>query len=236
MSPVFSGIPDGITPVTGWRAWRVEGDELSSIHSPSHWPVGSALTSICQRRIVIGGTGGLMFRYEELAHKSGPASDYRQSTGEHVVKFGEVDFLLPRQVTPVKLPAPRENCSCGIYAASSLDGAMKHGNLVIGRVALWGTVIVHESGWRGEFAYPQALYVNDPKARAVAERYGVPVFGQDQLPKRQKETASFDGICRRCGHVRAMHGHPEFGCLRCPTKTAWWSLGLAVRRSCEFVE
>jgi hypothetical protein len=54
--------------------------------------------------------------------------------------------------------APETTCSCGLYAASDaelLRGARSPG--VVGRIALWGRVVQHSLGWRGEFAYPQRL-------------------------------------------------------------------------------
>jgi hypothetical protein len=54
--------------------------------------------------------------------------------------------------------APIAGCTCGLYAANDvrlLDRARSPS--VLGTVALWGTVIQHARGWRGEFAYPQRL-------------------------------------------------------------------------------
>jgi hypothetical protein len=58
--------------------------------------------------------------------------------------------------------APDIRCRCGIYAARSLDTFERPRPAwppapVVGTVALWGTVIEHERGWRGENAYPARL-------------------------------------------------------------------------------
>lgn len=72
------------------------------------------------------------------------------------------------------LTSPEERCSCGIYAFSSLGRLLREmpsvhdGKRVFGEVALWGTVIEHEHGWRAEYAYPRVL-----TSREAAERYGV---------------------------------------------------------------
>jgi hypothetical protein len=65
--------------------------------------------------------------------------------------------------------APRLDCDCGIYAArtpeplaSYLDSAFPGRPTVaraLGRVRLWGEVIECERGWRGELAYPDALFI-----------------------------------------------------------------------------
>lgn len=58
--------------------------------------------------------------------------------------------------------APDLACSCGLYAARELavlarSGIGAHNAGVIGRVAMWGRVIEHESGLRSEKAYPSRL-------------------------------------------------------------------------------
>lgn len=53
---------------------------------------------------------------------------------------------------------PDPGCTCGLHATNTLD-ALRHARdpAVIGRVALWGRVIEHERGFRGELGYPQRL-------------------------------------------------------------------------------
>ena len=58
--------------------------------------------------------------------------------------------------------APDIRCRCGIYAARSLDTFERPRPAwppapVVGTVALWGTVIERERGWRGANAYPARL-------------------------------------------------------------------------------
>jgi hypothetical protein len=57
---------------------------------------------------------------------------------------------------------PQADCTCGVYAAKSLDHLRKIGldrYGVLGEVNLWGTVVVHELGWRAQFAYPKSLFL-----------------------------------------------------------------------------
>jgi hypothetical protein len=61
-----------------------------------------------------------------------------------------------------KHAAPDIRCRCGIYASRSLDVFERPRPAwppatVIGTVSLWGTVIEHERGWRGQFAYPSRV-------------------------------------------------------------------------------
>jgi hypothetical protein len=103
--------------------------------------------------------------------------------------------------------APTLECSCGVYAAASLDEALGYFDghapgvedavyRVIGRVALWGTVVEGERGWRASHAYPERLYVPaEPLDRAATVSggavalaltdYGVPVELLDGVTKRR---------------------------------------------------
>ena len=88
--------------------------------------------------------------------------------------------------------APDVGCECGIYGAALkrigqyVAEAPCHGVArVIGRVALWGTVIECERGFRASHAYPVRIYVpvdaGDPWRVSWEDiavglwRYGVPV-------------------------------------------------------------
>jgi preprotein translocase subunit YajC len=58
--------------------------------------------------------------------------------------------------------SPYFNCTCGVYAARTIEhlhqcGYGKFG--VHGEVFLWGRVVEHERGWRAEFAYPKTFFL-----------------------------------------------------------------------------
>jgi hypothetical protein len=59
-------------------------------------------------------------------------------------------------------PAPDPACRCGIYAAATprllaRSGVFEHDAGVVGTAAMWGKVVDHELGARGELAYPSRL-------------------------------------------------------------------------------
>jgi len=57
---------------------------------------------------------------------------------------------------------PGAECICGVYASKSLDSlrSMRLWDCgVRGEVLLWGTVVEHQEGWRGQFAYPKSLHL-----------------------------------------------------------------------------
>lgn len=107
---------------------------------------------------------------------------------------------LPR-LRPHAAPGPR--CECGIYATDLArasrylrDSIPFDLGRVLGRVALWGTVVECERGYRASHAYPVALYVplgrGDGSVRRALEladglqRYRVPV---ELLPREQPDLA-----------------------------------------------
>ena len=73
--------------------------------------------------------------------------------------------------------APHERCTCGIYATVSVQQALDYArrfrprsdtlHRVAGRVALWGTVVEAEEGWRGSEAYPTVLFVPAVRRRRL---------------------------------------------------------------------
>jgi hypothetical protein len=58
--------------------------------------------------------------------------------------------------------APTAACTCGVYATSEPEGlpragVINPGTVVVGAVAMWGTVVEHARGARARYAYPVRL-------------------------------------------------------------------------------
>src|SRR5208283_2411839 len=73
---------------------------------------------------------------------------------------GSIAGLSKATHNPAQLPS--FSCTCGVYAARTMDhlrqcGYRKLG--VHGEVFLWGTVVEHERGWRAQFVYPKTLFL-----------------------------------------------------------------------------
>ena len=67
-----------------------------------------------------------------------------------------------RHVLVVDRPTevPDRNCTCGVYATKNLEHLRQLGYAdrgICGEVYLWGKVVEHTLGWRGQFAYPKNL-------------------------------------------------------------------------------
>lgn len=89
-------------------------------------------------------------------------------------------------------PAPVSGCNCGVYAMKvgqpmGTAGITQPATIPIkGKVALWGRVIEHETGYRAQYAYPYAIINHRPMPgfpstnadllSLIAEGYGIPVI------------------------------------------------------------
>ncbi len=125
--------------------------------------------------------------------------------GEAMVAHCLRRYILPRPWRRRNHEVPTPGCHCGIYATGLAelkpfltDGPWRLAVRVLGRVALWGSVIECERGWRASHAYPRRLYVPapDPRCRValsaeeIARRlavYGVPVEVLPTGPARAVE-------------------------------------------------
>jgi len=82
----------------------------------------------------------------------------------------------PRQPTRAKCAlhfgkqVPNVGCTCGLYAVSRLERLPAAGGIssngpvgVIGSVAMWGRVVEHAAGYRGQLAYPDRIRLVCPQ-------------------------------------------------------------------------
>lgn len=231
-------VPDGITPVVGWRAWGVNANRLHSWNAAKViWNPGEPLRAECNVKPTRSttmyqpmapsayGMSGAMptpvsmseedFRRAEMEHARLHSGTTVPSWSRKHRSFGILSPLYGEWISVPRMPevdvrSPAEMCSCGVYAARYLNTAFHYapngmyatdrlnlyaspqnmGRLgALGRVALWGKVVIHETGWRGEFAYPQALYVADESLKTALAEYGVPVLSVTDLPMVTKEDA-----------------------------------------------
>lgn len=204
-------VPDGITPVVGWRAWKLINGQLQSIHYGGAWESRKPQESAChgQKREsgylyfasmwTFGATTAspMTGTTNEDLHLACRPTKYNKKTGESYLEIEEgYNLYASRPVEKKVLPAPMEGCNCGVYAARSLStaieyekgdqpGAQKEAR-VLGRVALWGKVIVYDKGWRGQYAYPQAIYLTAEQMRHhkdALSAYGVPILLRKDVPE-----------------------------------------------------
>lgn len=101
-------------------------------------------------------------------------------------------FKLVESVAPSdRHPVPDEDCTCGIYAVKTLSLLVEENaiascrrldwiqdRLVLGAVDLWGKVVIHERGYRAQFARPTQLWANPAFAgytHTLETKYQIPV-------------------------------------------------------------
>lgn len=144
-------IADYMEPITGYRAWNVHHNGLLIGQNHAEpWPPYTPFVARCG----------------------------------HAVSLGHI-------VNGLWVQAPVWSCYCGVYAfhtQESVDERVMMGRspwmtgvqdigmeaMVWGEVKLWGKVIVHEDGYRAEFAYPGELWCEDESlCPKVASLYGV---------------------------------------------------------------
>lgn len=160
---------DLTTEVIGYRQWRVTSDlELRAAH----------------KRKAVWATGVNVAE----CHKS----------NDYIMVYDDEDPPEPKRCKS----APGQDCECGIYALYSPDDfwygkggkAWIFGShaepdpLVSGVIVAWGEMEVHYSGFRAQYARAVALATPDsPRdaviAKAVADRYGVPLVPANELPR-----------------------------------------------------
>lgn len=183
-----SSVPDYCEPIIGWRVWGVQHVGRRAIETPPHvlakWPFDpyESITFHIEEdyRLESGGrTRWPPFEPLVAEHKEGvfASNDDRLR--------GLACTGTPCQHFPVRRPG------CGIYAyktwhdlASAIEGV--NGNPfggVIGQVALWGTVVEHEHGYRATLAYPHRIvWALNCDGAAVAKSYGID-YQEDTLWK-----------------------------------------------------
>lgn len=164
-------VPDGITPLTGYRMWRVVVEEDRPALYPMNLPTpawrGAAadwVSASCLNPSNLGIPGPI------ITWPEGLGTDSPSLSSHHV---------------------PEEDCECGFYAFAELDrdlliGATRQPRsispdgteeyVVIGRVELAGKVIVHERGYRAERARIVELIPirgSEVPTHSVARRLGL---------------------------------------------------------------
>lgn len=186
--------PDGIEPVEAMRAWNFENGKLLSLNG-EEWTPGKPLEARC---------GGMTKEYRWKIVRGGIT---REQAQEHVRVANQMQtaFMYPRgpatmymarvpapytadlpdgygyELETITHDAPHENCTCGIYAATTKNQLPQ--GVVYGKVKLWGKVIPGEKGVRAQYAYPSEFQVPpELKDHPALKAYGVPIIVDDTTP------------------------------------------------------
>lgn len=129
---------DDTVPIVAWRCWNVDREILQrpllrSLNDGYIWPTHAPLVAKCD--VVV----------DTLRENADPKTEGK---------------------SPRELPhAPEDivvlDCTCGIWTTRTHEELTHaaHGE-IYGLVALWGKIVPHEHGYRGQRAYPLALIFN----------------------------------------------------------------------------
>jgi hypothetical protein len=154
--------PDGVQPIVGWRMWILERNK-------SWWP-----------------------RYVQVRERYLRPDEWLRSLNGNVWVPGE--RMEAVCVSPglgrihKRHQAPDSTCNCGVYAFQSIDQRLLASSVlpprdslrepVVGEVSLWGRIVVHQDGYRAQFAYPKRFWVDESSPEELKRAlgtYGVPV-------------------------------------------------------------
>lgn len=154
---IGEAVEEGHTsPIIAWRAWKIQPDGDGSVDLTSVW-LGLPWTNDM----------GMM----KAAHLSN-----KTSSDDHL--------------------APQMNCQCGFWGVIDLPtlwqtlgwangdivrASLETRTLAIGRVSLWGRVIVGTHGWRAQFAYPYDVWAPKYAQDSIRSKYKIDVFDFDEL-------------------------------------------------------
>lgn len=116
--------------------------------------------------------------------------------GENVARCRPADSVYGSRLEPEQHDAPHDGCKCGLYAWSdppltniSRTAIDEYGVLrVLGGIAVWGDLCVHEHGFRASHACPVALSYDDETPQRVQDRlyrtasdYGIAIVHVEEL-------------------------------------------------------
>lgn len=141
----MSQLPDGATPVVGYRTWRAHlngpGFLVSMQGGTNHWPTRCRMVGRCRRVQPKG----------RWNHEAPGSSKGRRgcTCGIYIGKDIRSMFTHPSQLWVYRVNIDDE----GLLQVESRE------MLVHGTCAGWGRVREHERGWRVGFAYPQSFLI-----------------------------------------------------------------------------
>ena len=95
--------------------------------------------------------------------------------------------------------APDPDCTCGLYAVDGLDrlpAVVGRDVTVIGSVALWGTMVEHDSGFRAELGYPDRIRL------VCGTCWQAGAFSPDVVGVAPTSRGTLLGLCER--HARGV--------------------------------
>jgi hypothetical protein len=111
--------------------------------------------------------------------------------------------------------SPSVRCGCGLYATARLDLRLfgyRRETTVLGCTALWGRVVEHRDGWRGQHGYPLVLFVVSALPDDVIGRMRIRVrsspAGISEYLAGISEADGIEALSRELARLYAVPVHP----------------------------
>lgn len=151
-------IPDYCEPIQAWRFWFISRDKDENSLSSSYYTTWEPYKALEARHLDYPGLDG----------------------------FGFIKCIQ----SPCKIHIPYQKPGCGIYGFKTFDHLIcytndysKYVGMIIGAVNLWGRIVEHQYGYRGQFAYPAKLVWSDnlDQLKSLAKKYGIPYEENEEL-------------------------------------------------------
>lgn len=189
-------VPDSIEPYVGFKYLSLIDGVLVSNCGYDRWPTRSRAVAECKAQgqykwqALKQATVSTPESVQALFHQMNPVYSYipyPSAIAKPTLELPHGYVWSYEQERFDHEPAD-ESCSCGFYAVDEKKdcapyAAMHNGVLV--EVAIWGKVVVGDTGARGQYAYPQRIIASPEMAEAATtagEAYGIPVEIDETVP------------------------------------------------------
>jgi len=173
-------IPDYIDPLIAYRTWDWDARGLTSLnHEP--WVPGQAMVATCNKAITKHYMKPKVHNFTSWVNTRVRGASPSLTADGQFIDLGAREPMTEAEarwffLNVVKHESPVDDCRCGIYAAKDFAHLVriKYAEKGIhGQVALWGSIIECEVGYRAQYGYPKnfviPMDVLPPKVRVAEE-------------------------------------------------------------------
>jgi hypothetical protein len=168
-------VPDYCEPLVAWRIWHqvIDPKAIDLCDQFTKDYVNGTVNGALR----LGSSFGTIWEpYQPLKAIHHDSQFFSFSTG----KIGQVDDTCLN--SPCDHYEGGISFGCGIYGIKELCDFREYIKdlwsislkLVVGQVALWGNIVVHERGYRAQYAYPKRLIYATENGPQLASSYGIP--------------------------------------------------------------
>ena len=158
-----------VTAVVGYRIWYIPIERPGTLHSWTivhhQWKPCERVEASCANHLTCAST---RFKGYTRAHEDG-------------CNAGVYAFKTKEQAQDLYIDQLEDMVQCCSIAREMNDPSIlvpgdPRDRIAVGKVYLWGKVLECTKGFRGQYAYPAALYNTSPTSPQLAAIYRVPLI------------------------------------------------------------